>query len=215
MKRIFSLLAVLVFVFLGSFAQAAVPTCQLGGPTAVNPNRQLAEGETFVTTDRALVVNLAFKPTKEFPDRVGECVLPKGTEVAVKNGILVWVKACGNDEVNRNIPVGPTQGPAPAQVATPTPAPTKPLAEAAKEHVERDGDKPINVSVEVPVTINNGGSRATALIIGGSILAGVVAVLIHDHNKKDEATRTPQPKIRTDGASGGLGFGITLPLGGS
>jgi cell division protein FtsN len=98
---------------------------------------------------------------------------------------------------------------------TPTPAPTKPLAEAAKEHVDRDGGKPGNVSLAVPVTVNNGGSRATALIIAGSILVAVGGAILYDQHKKDNSTsRTPNPKIRADGSSG-LEFRIALPLGGS
>lgn len=88
---------------------AAVPACELGGGTAMDTNRQLTEGETFVKTDRPLVVNLRFRPTKARPEQVGECMLPSGSEVAVKNGILQWVKACGNDEVNKNIFVFPFQ----------------------------------------------------------------------------------------------------------
>ena len=97
-------------------------------------------------------------------------------------------------------------------VATPTPAPKAPLAEAAKQHVDRDGANPTNVSVKVPVTINNGGSRATALIIVGGILAAVGAVLIYDHSKNDNSSsKTPQPKIYTNPT----GFRVTIPLGGS
>ena len=88
---------------------AAVKPCVLGGPTAMDTNRQLAEGEVFVKTDRPLVVNLRFKPTTEHPEQVGECMLSTGEEVAVKNGILQWVRKCGNDEVNRNIFVIPLE----------------------------------------------------------------------------------------------------------
>jgi hypothetical protein len=69
----------------------------------MDTNRQLAEGETFVNTDRPLVVNLQFKPTAKHPEQVGECMLPRGTKVAQKSGILQWVAECGNDEVNKNI----------------------------------------------------------------------------------------------------------------
>ncbi len=95
--------------------EAQVPKCVLGGPTAMDPNRQLAEGESFVLTTRPLVVNLRFRPTQAHPERVGECMLPSGEKVAVKNGILQWVAKCGNDEVNKNvvvIPIGPIAGPA-------------------------------------------------------------------------------------------------------
>jgi len=105
LKVVFALL--FTFVGLGTVAEASLPVCSLGGPTAVNPDRQLADDETFVVTDRDLVVNLRFRPTKEFPLRAGECILPAGKEVAVKNGRLIWVKECGNDELNQNILVGP------------------------------------------------------------------------------------------------------------
>ncbi len=125
---------------------AAVPVCVLGGPTAVNPKRQLAEGETFATTDRPLVVNLTFRPTKEHPEQVGECVLPSGSKVATKNGFLVWVAACGNDEVGRNIPVGPQ----------PTPTPTSPVTVALSGipnniTVNVDGSLAVHVDGEIKV----------------------------------------------------------------
>ena len=105
MKRLLVLFALLAV----GTASAAVPPCVLGGPTAMNTNRQLAEGEVFVKTDRPLVVNLRFRSTAEHPEQVGECMLPTGEEVAVKNGILQWVRKCGNDEVNRNIFVVPIE----------------------------------------------------------------------------------------------------------
>ena len=95
------------FVLVAHVASAQVPICRLGGPTAMDTRRQLGDGETFVITDRPLVVNLRSKPTAEHPEQVGECMLPKGTKVAQKNGILQWVAECGNDEVNKNIPVAP------------------------------------------------------------------------------------------------------------
>jgi len=73
----------------------------------MDPNRQLADGEVFVLTNDPLVVNLRFRPTTEHPQRVGECMLLAGTEVATKDGILVWVKECGNEEVNHNVVVDP------------------------------------------------------------------------------------------------------------
>ncbi len=103
-----TLVLVLTLLALDATAEAAVPLCELGGPTAVNPNRQLADGETFVVTDRPLVVNLRFRPTKAKPEQVGECLLPSGSKVAQKDGYLMWVAECGNDEVNQNIRVGPT-----------------------------------------------------------------------------------------------------------
>lgn len=105
-KSLILVFALVVFGFCTN-ASAAVPTCVLGGPTAMDTNRQLAEGESFVLTNRPLVVNLQFRPTKKHPERVGECMLLTGTEVAVKNGILQWVRKCGNDEVNRNVFVIP------------------------------------------------------------------------------------------------------------
>jgi len=110
MKSFISTLAVLVALATLTFSapvSAAIPVCVLGGPTAMDTNRQLDEGETFVKTDRPLVVNLQFRPTKEHPEQVGECMLPSGNTVAVKNNILQWVKKCGNDEVNKNIFVIP------------------------------------------------------------------------------------------------------------
>lgn len=103
MRKFVSTLLVVLVTFVSFPLHATVPVCVLGGATAMDTNRQLAEGETFVKTDRPLVVNLRFRPTKERPEQVGECMLPSGTVVAVKNGILQWVKACGNDEVNRNV----------------------------------------------------------------------------------------------------------------
>jgi hypothetical protein len=104
----FVLSVLLIVMGFSAMAHAqGLPVCQLGGPTAMNPDRQLAEGETFVITDRPLVVNLRFRPTKEHPERVGECMLPAGSKVAQKNDILQWVVKCGNDEVNRNIFVVP------------------------------------------------------------------------------------------------------------
>lgn len=110
-KLIVVVLTVLMVLLPCAPAVAEVPTCVLGGPTAMDTNRQLAEGETFVLTDRPLVVNLQFRSTKQHPERVGECMLPSGTEVAIKNGILQWVKACGNNEVNQNIFVIPFKPP--------------------------------------------------------------------------------------------------------
>ena len=104
-------------------AFGAVPICVLGGPTAVNPNRQLGPGESFVITDRPLVVNLQFKPTKEHPEQVGECMLPAGSKVAEKDGIMIWAATCGNDEVNRNIVVTTDVKPALAPPTPQTPAP--------------------------------------------------------------------------------------------
>ena len=104
-------------------AQAATPPCILGGPTAVNLKRELAEGEHFAKTDRittprlkSRVLDKAGKPTDKFT--AGNCVLPEGTEVAAddKTGMMLWVKSCGNDEVNRNIPVSP-----PAEAEAPEP----------------------------------------------------------------------------------------------
>lgn len=86
-------------------AQAQLPVCRLAGETAMDVNRQLAEGEAFEQTDRPLVVHLQFKPTKKYPERVGACMLPSNTTVAVKDGIIQWVRECGNNEVNRNIPI--------------------------------------------------------------------------------------------------------------
>lgn len=101
----------LVFLTYGlsfaTVASAAVPNCVLGGPTAMDTNRQLVEGEVFEKTTGPLVVNLRFKPTAQHPEHVGECMLPSGTEVATKNGLLMWVRSCGNDEVNHNVVVNP------------------------------------------------------------------------------------------------------------
>lgn len=108
MKNAIAVLLAILITFTSMPLMGAVPVCQLGGPTAMDTNRQLADGERFVLTDRPLVVNLQFRPTKERPEQVGECVLPSHSEVAVdKNGILLWVKECGNNEVNRNIFVTP------------------------------------------------------------------------------------------------------------
>lgn len=108
MKNIVAVLLAVLITFTSVPAFGAVPVCRLGGPTAMDTNRQLGEGERFVLTDRPLIVNLQFRPTKEHPEQVGECMLPSRSEVAVdKNGILLWVKECGNNEVNRNIFVTP------------------------------------------------------------------------------------------------------------
>ncbi len=120
MKRLLFVISALSAILCTPLS-AVVPVCHLGGPTAMNPHRQLAEGETFATTDRPLVVNLRFKPTKEHPEQVGECMLPAGTAVAQKDGVLQWVLECGNDEVNRNIPVGPKPTPTPQPTSTPEP----------------------------------------------------------------------------------------------
>lgn len=107
MKKLVVSTLLVALVILGMPLNAAVPVCVLGGPTAMDTNRQLAEGETMMVTDRPLVVNLRFNPTKEHPEQVGECMLPSKSKVAVKNGILQWVEECGNDEVNKNIFVLP------------------------------------------------------------------------------------------------------------
>lgn len=99
---LFLVISVLIFIT-GLSAQAQLPICRLGGPTAMNPNRQLAEGETFMQTKGPLAVHLRFKPTKKHPEQIGFCMLPSNTTVAVKNGKIQWVKECGNDEVNKNI----------------------------------------------------------------------------------------------------------------
>src|ERR1035437_9031136 len=99
------ILVVLMTIMPCTPAFAAVPTCVLGGPTAVDIHRQLGPGETFILTDRPLVVHLEFQPTRQFPERVGACMLLSGSKVAQKNGILQWVASCGNNEVNRNIRV--------------------------------------------------------------------------------------------------------------
>jgi hypothetical protein len=109
MRKLF-VLSVVVFLLFGNEKESnaqGLPVCELGGGTAMNKNRQLAKGESFVLTDRPLIVNLRFKPTKERPEKVGECMLPTNSKVAQKDGILQWVAECGNDEVNRNIPVSP------------------------------------------------------------------------------------------------------------
>ena len=114
MRRIALVVATVVLafsIFVVPASAQGLPVCQLGGPTAMNPNRQLAEGESFVFTNRPLVVNLRFRTTREHPERVGECMLPSGSKVAQKNGILLWVSKCGNDEVNQNITVGPLPTP--------------------------------------------------------------------------------------------------------
>ena len=100
-----------ILALLATVASATVKPCVLGGPTAMDPTRELAEGEVFVKTNRPLVVNLRFKPTEARPEQVGECLLLAGSEVAVKGGILQWVKLCGNDEVNKNIFVFPFELP--------------------------------------------------------------------------------------------------------
>lgn len=94
-------------------------------------------------------------------------------------------------------------------VATPTPTPVAPLAEAAKNRVERDGDNPVKFSL----TVNNGDrGNMTALVIGGSILLAVLAAIAYDHSKNDNSSsKTPQPKIYTNPT----GFRVTIPLGGS
>jgi hypothetical protein len=120
MRTLFLVISALLIILCAPL-NASLPVCRLGGPTAMDTNRKLAEGETFVKTDRPLVVNLRFKPTTEHPEQVGECMLPSGTEVAEKNGILKWVKACGNDEVNQNILVAPVPTPTPAPTVTPLP----------------------------------------------------------------------------------------------
>jgi hypothetical protein len=108
-----------LFFALALAAQAATPPCVLGKATAINPRREIAEDERLVITDRETTPRLKFKaldnkgrPTGKF--KVGNCVLPAGTEVVANaEGMMVWVKQCGNDEVNRNIPVAPPTPPIP------------------------------------------------------------------------------------------------------
>lgn len=107
MRKPVAIVLAALLVNLSMPAFGAVPICVLGGPTAMDTSRQLAEGESFAVTDRPLVVNLQFWPTKDHPEQVGECMLPSHSEVAVKNGIMQWAKLCGNDEVNRNVFVTP------------------------------------------------------------------------------------------------------------
>jgi len=102
------------------------------------------------------VVNLQFKPTKRHPEQVGECMLPSGATVAQKDGILQWVKVCGNDEVNKNIVVGPVPK---AKDGTPgikgDPGPKGDPGKNCSVKENNDGTKTITCA-ETQVVVENG-----------------------------------------------------------
>ncbi|MFZ3011559.1 MAG: hypothetical protein WA060_00990 [Minisyncoccia bacterium] len=180
MKNFVAVVLAILTVFYPSLPlMGAEPTCVLGGPTAMDTNRQLAEGETFVKTDRPLVVNLRFRPTKARPEQVGECMLPSRSEVAVdKNGILLWVKECGNDEVNRNIfvtPFTPLRG---------LPGPVGPMGPQGPAGLDgRDGRDytPLPVGEGMVTKRPN---RTWMYVVGGILVAGGIAALCSGGGKK-------------------------------
>jgi len=173
-------------------AFAAVPVCVLGGPTAMDTNRQLAEGETFVLTDRPLVVNLQFRPTKEHPEQVGECMLPSKSKVAEKNGILQWVAACGNNEVNRSIFVVPfkaIQGEQGIQGLKGDKGDPGPQGEPGRDGRDYSSSQPaVQPQPEQPHQRFVDKKHGHGLLIGGLIgvgaAVGIVAVVVLSHGKK-------------------------------
>jgi len=212
LKVVFALL--FTFVGLGTVAEASLPVCSLGGPTAVNPDRQLADDETFVVTDRDLVVNLRFRPTKEFPLRAGECILPAGKEVAVRNGFLVWVRECGNDELNQNIPIGPPPTPLREYVRGIKGDPGDPGQDGLDGKNGRDGGNPTSVSVA-----EDGPNWTKRIIVAVVVIGGgwlLFDKLINQHKGpevetgparvKCTATSYPNPCPRGVGFSFSLGF---------
>jgi len=175
------LMVALVAIIPCAPAYAVIPVCHLGGPTAMNTARELADGETFVITDRPLVVNLQFRSTAAHPEKVGECMLPSGTKVAVKDGILQWVAECGNNEVNKNIFV---------KAFTP---PLRGLP--GRDGIDgRDGKDGRDAAVLTVVEKKSHRHKHTALwVIGGIILAGGIGAVVAGGGHKEGPKVTTLP----------------------
>lgn len=89
-----------MFVFLvltiSASAQTTIPPCQLGTAWAVDPHRQLADGEEIYQLPEARVVTISQREKPGSSHIIfRRCTLPKGTNI-VRNGATEWAKPCGN-----------------------------------------------------------------------------------------------------------------------
>lgn len=97
MKRNGLFLFAFLFVFATmASADTVAPQCQLGTQWAVDPSRQLADGEEIFKLPASRVVTISQRE-KPGSSRIvwRRCSLPAGTQV-IRGGATEWVKVCGN-----------------------------------------------------------------------------------------------------------------------
>lgn len=93
-------ISLVLFVFLLTIATMAnaetVAPCQLGTNWAVDPSRQLADGEEIFKLPASRIVTISQRE-KPGSSRIvwRRCSLPAGTQV-IRGGATEWVKVCGN-----------------------------------------------------------------------------------------------------------------------
>ena len=98
MKATVMLWVLLATMGISALAEAQLtPTCRTGTELSVNPNRQLAPGESFVMVPGGIVTITQRETVGSSHIVFRRCILSP-QEVAV-GGIKPWVKACGQDIV--------------------------------------------------------------------------------------------------------------------